>query len=165
MSYIRCTSNPESLYVYGSAECVNWSWHDEKDRLRTATCTYAELNAMAKKFGGYAGGSVKCGTVTIDTVPSRYTRRIMDISASGWKWTGGKELIHRVSQSPEVKARNAVTLKRLKYLDRNSGKVRIRFVNGRVLIMWLVTWRSVVRSVESHMEFDRKRKLEKRKSK
>lgn len=50
MSYIRCGSNPEGLYVFESGSGLEFWWTDEKDQQRKVICKPSTFKQFMKKL-------------------------------------------------------------------------------------------------------------------
>lgn len=61
MSYIRCLSNPESLYIWGETNCVQIAC-GQKDLLQMPTRTF---HGLLKKFESFEEQDVKYGDATL----------------------------------------------------------------------------------------------------
>lgn len=50
MSYIRSGSNPEGLYILGSAEAIEFYWNDSRGSHQEAFCSHSDWNGFWKLF-------------------------------------------------------------------------------------------------------------------
>lgn len=54
MAFIRCTSNPECLYVFDSISgAIEFYWQDSKGRQQSTYCTRKAWYELARKLGDY----------------------------------------------------------------------------------------------------------------
>ncbi len=50
MSYIRCASNPEGLYVFGGPNCVEFHFIDSEGEMRSVNCPYEAFDNFFREL-------------------------------------------------------------------------------------------------------------------
>ena len=135
MSFIRCTSNPENLYIWGGDE-VHFSWSDPgEENNQQASCSYDDFYGLARlviKDGEwpYIGDEdIVCGDLTLTHVDYCKVRKIEvkeDIFESWEKKEKGEADVH-----------NYICLR----------------IGDKNLYMYLVTWDYLLRSIIDHLKW------------
>jgi hypothetical protein len=142
MSYIRCLSNPERLYVYTSYSATAFSWNDPRKGSLTAACTKKDWWGFVRKFEtdsfsetfGY--GHISARAVLVSTVTGKV-----------------------VKHSPSFKTIEALvkTGKPL-HIPEHKVMVTIQQVDGtiREIILWRVTFMYMMNNALKALKWERK---------
>lgn len=124
MSYIRCLSNPEGLYAYGSGDNQVWTHIDEayssKGHQGTMTLPEDKLTAAIRAFHKTYDQPVEVGGIKIAEVHV-YQDTLED---TGEEWKGLEQLRKRLDGMPVRESRYGI---RLEY-------------EGKWFLLWRVTW-------------------------
>lgn len=153
MAWIRCTSNPEGLYVFESALGIEFFWDDSCGRQCIAYCTHKSWYGLFRKLekvDGYPPWEedekpTKCGELEVCEITYDFTkhRRVTNLTTKESFELSQKHVIRgqvalTISPNPKTKSKKPVTI-----------------------YMYPVTWQWMARNVLSDLKLDR----EERKSK
>lgn len=141
MSYIRCLSNPEGLYIYsdGGGICIHGNFGDDEDFMRVPE---KDFHGIGMKYGReYLMGDrpLKFGGITL--------REVKVVKGTDRIYTP----IHHKKMGIHDDTR--------RWFDKPQTEHKILFsYGGKSFLMWRVTWDYIVRSIQNHVDWDRKEK-------
>ena len=133
MSYIRCGSNPERLYVYTDGAKVDFTWVDFKGRAQRAQCSDSQWRGLVRAYKQNPHAtSLKFGPLLVEEVRvSPKTGRVVKTDFSSIK----------------------SILRQVKSGTLAENKRRLTFESGQHLDMWYTTYRYMLQNAVNNHAF------------
>lgn len=145
MSFIRTGSNPERLYVFPTGTTVDFTWRGYRKTLQRAVCPEKDWIGLSRAYKANPHAkTLEFGSLKVqELLLSPKTGRIMSVD-----FASIDTIIKRIKQGQLWESKMRITItqgKKQKHID-----------------LWYVTYRYLMQNAVSHLDFDAKKRAEKR---